>query len=349
MSSATVLLTLRGPLQSWSVSATGGAVRDTERYPTKSGVLGIVAAAMGRDRGSDLSDLAGLDFGVRVDHLGVLHRDYHTYLPHEPKDPTSTQPVRYAPAANHQIGSRYYRADAAYIAGLSGPSETVEEIVAALLNPVYGAFLGRRNAVPSRPVLVPNDKVFAGGLDAAMADRPWAAPDHIIRALHRQVQWEQAEREWQEAREASEKARLEVREALEAALLADGEPVPDSTDSPAPGMGVEKDSEKYRRFEVVDGRVVLPYLRDARPGEDADGRVFDQPFHGRYAARRVRWTTVAVAIPEEGSVRRRRPVRDPIPTGPDGLFPELVRVPVPSAAVPASGCTDVHDPFALFE
>ena len=52
----TLLLRLSAPLQSWG----SGSVydnRETDDMPTKSGVTGILAAALGRKRGESLEDL----------------------------------------------------------------------------------------------------------------------------------------------------------------------------------------------------------------------------------------------------------------------------------------------------
>ncbi|MGV9680370.1 type I-E CRISPR-associated protein Cas5/CasD [Nocardia sp. NPDC003482] len=71
-----LLIRLAGPLQSWG-SVSRFAHRDTELHPTKSGVLGMCAAALGLDRDDPLGDLTELRFGVRADHPGTPVRDYH--------------------------------------------------------------------------------------------------------------------------------------------------------------------------------------------------------------------------------------------------------------------------------
>jgi hypothetical protein len=49
-----------------------------EPEPTKSGVVGLLAAARGLARTDPLSELTDLRLGVRVDVPGVPLRDYHT-------------------------------------------------------------------------------------------------------------------------------------------------------------------------------------------------------------------------------------------------------------------------------
>ena len=61
----TLLIRLAGPMQSWGTQGRFD-VRDTEREPSKSGVVGLLCAALGRDRSEPLDDLASLRMGVRV-------------------------------------------------------------------------------------------------------------------------------------------------------------------------------------------------------------------------------------------------------------------------------------------
>lgn len=72
-----LLVRLAAPLQSWGVGSRF-TYRDSHSRPTKSGVLGLCAAALGRDRRDDIGDLVGLRFGVRADRPGTPMRDYHT-------------------------------------------------------------------------------------------------------------------------------------------------------------------------------------------------------------------------------------------------------------------------------
>ena len=72
-----LLMRLSGPMQAWGVQSRFG-VRDTTREPSKSGVVGLLAAALGRPRYAAIDDLAALRMGVRVDREGTLLRDYHT-------------------------------------------------------------------------------------------------------------------------------------------------------------------------------------------------------------------------------------------------------------------------------
>lgn len=143
----TLLLRLAAPLQSWGSDAKFEA-RTTGREPTKSGVIGMLAAALGIGRDGDLGELRSLSFGVRIDREGELLRDYHTvYSPTEKKS---------------FVTERYYLSDAVFLAGLSSQEDgLLERLEHALRNPVYPLFLGRRSCPPTLPLVL---GVREGGL-----------------------------------------------------------------------------------------------------------------------------------------------------------------------------------------
>jgi CRISPR system Cascade subunit CasD len=129
----TLLLRLAAPLQSWGL-ASKFDTRDTAREPTKSGVIGLLAAALGRSRSDNLDDLQELCFGVRIDQPGILLRDYHTAQ--RKKGITSF------------VSTRYYLSDAVFLAGLEGEEDFLQTLVDALQNPVFPLYLGRRSCPP---------------------------------------------------------------------------------------------------------------------------------------------------------------------------------------------------------
>lgn len=163
---STVLLRLEGPLQSWSAQGKLG-VRDTEREPTKSGVLGLVGAALGmaRDDDATLATLAAMPMAVRVDRAGTILHDFHTagggrfrgqkYTVFDTSDCVPTH--------------RYYLQDASFVAALEGDDALVARIAAALRAPRYPLFLGRRSCPPS-------EAPFIAVVEAAARDAVLAAP-----------------------------------------------------------------------------------------------------------------------------------------------------------------------------
>ena len=129
---STLLLRLAGPMQSWGTESKFD-VRRTGREPSKSGVLGLVAAALGirRQDTAALGELTKLRFGVRVDREGVIQRDYQT-----------AHTAKGAAYVTH----RYYLADAVFTVGLESEDEALlERIQAAVKTPAFPLYLGRRS------------------------------------------------------------------------------------------------------------------------------------------------------------------------------------------------------------
>lgn len=145
---ATLLLRLQAPMQSWGVSSLF-TERDTAREPSKSGVIGLICAALGRPRDADLSDLTGLRMGVRVDQEGILQKDFQVA-----QDILQAEGKKVRP--DPEISNRYYLADAIFLVGLEGEITHLKEIQDALKNPKWLLYLGRKAFPPSKPVYLPN-------------------------------------------------------------------------------------------------------------------------------------------------------------------------------------------------
>ena len=160
---AVLVLRLAGPLQAWG---TGIKLNDhpTDTMPSKSGVVGMVAAAMGRKRNEDFSDLAGLRFGVRADRPGTIARDYHTA--HIWETDKKGRPVA---GKGTYTGKRDYIQDACFTAGLEGDSHLLEQCKEALDRPVYPPYLGRRSCIPDAGVVI---GIFDGSLEDVFSALP---------------------------------------------------------------------------------------------------------------------------------------------------------------------------------
>jgi CRISPR system Cascade subunit CasD len=156
MKMSTLLLRLSGPLQAWGYESKF-ETRRTGREPTKSGVIGLLAAALGRKRDDSLDDLTRLRFGVRVDKEGNLLQDYQIA---QTKDGKSTY-----------VTYRYYLSDATFLVGLESEEEEFLAVLQqALLHPAYPLFLGRRSCAPSLPLVV---GIRSLDLLDALKNEPW--------------------------------------------------------------------------------------------------------------------------------------------------------------------------------
>lgn len=155
-----LLLRLSGPLQAWG-SGSRFVRRMTEREPTKSGVIGLIASAMGRSREDSLEDLSRLEFGVRVDQRGRLLRDFQTERSHNGK---MVMPLSH----------RYYLADAKFLVALSGDNMLLEHIDQALSHPCWPLYLGRRSCPPDSPISMGLSDEYVD-VREAIKNAPWIA------------------------------------------------------------------------------------------------------------------------------------------------------------------------------
>jgi len=174
-----LLLCLAGPLQSWGVASRHNT-RDSLPFPTKSGVVGLLANALGRRRTDPVDDLAALRLGVRIDQPGERIVDFHTVsgASHAPLE-TARQRLpnagggRLSVSDSTKITRRIYLADAVFVAGLEGDEPTVETLARAVSRPCRPLFLGRRSCPPARPVLL--DVRRDVDLKAALTEASWQA------------------------------------------------------------------------------------------------------------------------------------------------------------------------------
>jgi CRISPR system Cascade subunit CasD len=164
----TLLLRLVGPMQSWGCRSRFDD-RDTAGEPTRSGVFGLLAAALGVPR-SDTATLERWDralrFGVRVDLPRVSGRrsvpsgfrvaaDFHTAQ----GAPRATG----RGLANTVLSRRHFLADARFTVGLESPEmELLRQLEAGLKSPVWALSLGRKSFPLALPPWMPG-----GGLRSA--------------------------------------------------------------------------------------------------------------------------------------------------------------------------------------
>ena len=160
----TVLLKFSGPLQSWGTDS-HFETRHTDSHPSKSGVIGLIAAGLGcrRDDEETLNRLNSLGFAVRIDQVGQLLRDYHTAKKYKEN---GTFERTY-------VTNRYYLQDAVFVVALSSCNDKlINDVIKAVTEPYYSLFLGRRSLPPTADLLL-------GVLDAdaitVLKEYPWQA------------------------------------------------------------------------------------------------------------------------------------------------------------------------------
>ncbi|MFD6115313.1 type I-E CRISPR-associated protein Cas5/CasD [Streptomyces yangpuensis] len=174
---AVLLLRLAAPLQSWGDRSTFNR-RETRPEPTKSGIVGLLAAAAGRSRHAALNDLASLALGIRIDQPGTLLRDYHTVSDYRGQPLLSAavtakgrqKPT--SPAKHTHITQRFYLQDAIFLAAVEGPQGLITTLEHAVSNPAFPLALGRRSCAPTQPLSLGQR---TGHLEDVLRAEPWQA------------------------------------------------------------------------------------------------------------------------------------------------------------------------------
>jgi CRISPR system Cascade subunit CasD len=156
---ASIALLLDAPMQSWGF-ASRFTRRTTTLHPTRSGVIGLIAAAMGIDKSDagepeKIAQFSKLQVTVvsvpRQDQRGrdrLIQRldDYHTVTG-----------IRRASGKVEKdatvLTSRHYLLDARFGVLLDGDAPLLEEIHRAIANPKWGIWFGRKCCLPASPIL----------------------------------------------------------------------------------------------------------------------------------------------------------------------------------------------------
>lgn len=187
-----LVFTLYGPMAAWGDIAVGEH-RVSDTVPSKSAIVGLLAAALGvrRDEQAALDALAaGYALAVRVLAPGSILKDYHTaqtatrsHLKGRPHRTRADELAIPRDKLKTILSSRTYRCDAAYVVALmtrEGAPHALSSLAEALREPALPLYLGRKScplALPLQPVVVSADD-----LESAVAQvRP--IPESLDRAM----------------------------------------------------------------------------------------------------------------------------------------------------------------------
>jgi CRISPR system Cascade subunit CasD len=160
-------------MQSWGDQESKFVVRRTAEAPTKSGVIGMLCAALGisRPKAAEvwLPKLSALRMGVRIDEPGVRWWDYHTV--------GAGMQMRIAEGEGKtkpgaMLTRREYLCDASFLVALQGEPDLIAELSTELQNPRWTLYLGRKCCPPSRPLLE-HPATESSDLLSALASVPW--------------------------------------------------------------------------------------------------------------------------------------------------------------------------------
>jgi CRISPR system Cascade subunit CasD len=159
-SDACLALLLDGPMQSWG-HASRFERRTTALHPTRSAVFGLLAAALGIDKhGADEATELARFSALRTTVMNLPRRSRRegVLLMQRLEDYHTVTGIRRASGKVDDDATvqtyRHYLLDARFGVLLEGPRALLEEIAAALRNPKWGVWLGRKCCLPASPVLV---------------------------------------------------------------------------------------------------------------------------------------------------------------------------------------------------
>lgn len=183
MANPYLLLWLEAPMQSWGSDSKFGR-RDTQIFPTKSGIMGLLCSALGAggQQHELLAEFAPLnqtaisfarckakdDVLLKQDREPLL-RDFHMVgSGYNDQDPWAkllipkTSDGKAAVGGGSKMTYRYYLQDAAFALVLEVPMDRAQVIAEALQNPTWDVYLGRKNCVPT-------DFIYRGTFDNELA------------------------------------------------------------------------------------------------------------------------------------------------------------------------------------
>ncbi len=161
-----LLFRLYGPMAAWGDIAVGEQ-RPSHGHPTKSAIIGLLAAALGirRDEEDKHNKLySELNFATRIDVSGEILRDYHTtQVPSQGRNKVyyTRKDELSSDNLNTILSQRDYRIDACYTIAVWLTDESsgrlLREYQDALREPIFTLYLGRKScplALPLSPKIV---------------------------------------------------------------------------------------------------------------------------------------------------------------------------------------------------
>jgi CRISPR system Cascade subunit CasD len=166
-----LVLRLAAPLQSWGTESRFTR-RTTGPAPSRSGVIGMLAAAKGLQRTDPLDELRQLRIGVRTEQPGHVVRDFHTAWT---RDGATSMPLSH----------RYYLSDAVFAVAIEGDATLLDDLQQALRRPVFPIYLGRRSCPPAGRLVW---GVRDGDVTTVLESLPWLASPAVRKAAPPVVQ-----------------------------------------------------------------------------------------------------------------------------------------------------------------
>lgn len=169
----TILLKFSGPLQSWGTNS-HFETRKTDLYPSKSAIIGLIAASLGykRDETDKIKTLNSLDFAVRVDQVGNIIKDYHIARAVKNNKELYTEDS----IDRTYVTNRYYLSDYIFTVALSHEDNNfIDNILTALKNPYFQPYMGRKSLPVNNDFII--GETSKNAIDSII-DLEWQAAEY---------------------------------------------------------------------------------------------------------------------------------------------------------------------------
>ncbi len=184
------VMQLYGPMASWGEIAVG-EIRGSSTRPSRSAIIGLIAAALGVERDHHDTMQLMVDayrFAVQVDNQGTLIRDFHTWqIPKRKRGmkwETRKEELE-ADDISTGLSRRDYSCDAVYTVCLwsvvDNPPFTMDAIKTAIERPRFPLYLGRKSCPPALPLAV--KIVSAESVTEAFVQARRGAPEDFLQKI----------------------------------------------------------------------------------------------------------------------------------------------------------------------
>ena len=173
-----LIIKLQGPMQAWG-SHTFEDYRPSNNFPTRSAIVGLLAACLGVDRQDQDKQIAlanGLVMAVRQDDFSAGNGAYTSSRIIDFHTVEKARKVDGKENKNPVVSRREYLCDASFTVAMrvsASAACSLDEVKASLDSPVYTPFLGRRSCPISRPLFEASLKAssFADALSQVSPSR----------------------------------------------------------------------------------------------------------------------------------------------------------------------------------
>lgn len=169
-----LILRLEGPLQSWGLESRWD-FRDTGYEPSKSGIVGLIACAMGLHRfDPKISKMEQQTrMAVRIEKPGQIIRDFQTI-----QGGVQQADGKIRSTDNTIVSPKMYLVDASFLVVITGEKSILKEMAQALKNPKWIIYLGRKSCVPTRPIFCALNSKYTS-LEDALKRIPWEPLSYV--------------------------------------------------------------------------------------------------------------------------------------------------------------------------